>query len=94
MLHRLRGMFAFALWDADRETLLLARDRLGIKPLYYAVLADGALLFASEPKALLRCPEVDRGLDLTSLDAYLDLYYVPPPRSIFAASASSRRATS
>jgi len=83
MLHRLRGMFAFALWDADRETLFVARDRLGIKPLYYATLADGALLFASEPKALLRCPDVDRGLDLTSLDAYLDLYYVPPPRSMF-----------
>lgn len=83
MLHRLRGMFAFALWDKDRETLFLARDRLGIKPLYYAILADGAVLFGSEPKALLPCREVDRGLDLTSLDAYLDLYYVPPPRSIF-----------
>jgi asparagine synthase (glutamine-hydrolysing) len=82
-LQRLRGMFAFGLWDPARETLLLARDRLGVKPLYYAVLADGALLFASEPKALLACPEVDRGLDLTSLDAYLDLFYVPPPRSIF-----------
>lgn len=84
MLHRLRGMFAFALWDKDREALLVARDRLGIKPLYYATLADRTLLFASEPKALLRCAEVDRSLDLTSLDAYLDLYYVPPPRSIFA----------
>lgn len=83
LLARLRGMFAFALWDASRATLLLARDHLGIKPLYYAQLADGALLFASEPKALLRCPEVDRGLDLTSLDAYLDLFYIPPPRSIF-----------
>jgi asparagine synthase (glutamine-hydrolysing) len=83
LLERLRGMFAFALWDMSRETLLLARDHLGIKPLYYAVLADGALLFASEPKALLCCPEVDRGLDLTSLDAYLDLFYIPPPRSIF-----------
>ena len=83
MLHRLRGMFAFALWDKDRETLLVARDRLGVKPLYYATLADGTLLFASEPKALLRCPEVDRGLDLTALDAYLDLYYVPPPHSMF-----------
>ncbi|MBA3548176.1 MAG: asparagine synthase (glutamine-hydrolyzing) [Nannocystis sp.] len=83
LLARLRGMFAFALWDTSRETLLLARDHLGIKPLYYAVLADGAMLFASEPKALLCCPEVDRGLDLTSLDAYLDLFYIPPPRSIF-----------
>ena len=83
LLARLRGMFAFALWDAAARTLLLARDHLGIKPLYYAVLADGALLFASEPKALLCCPEVDRGLDLTSLDAYLDIFYVPTPRSIF-----------
>ncbi|MBL9107159.1 MAG: asparagine synthase (glutamine-hydrolyzing) [Myxococcales bacterium] len=83
LLERLRGMFAFALWDSDTKTLFIARDRLGIKPLYYATLADGTLLFGSEPKALLRCPEVDRGLDLTSLDAYLDLYYVPPPRSIF-----------
>jgi asparagine synthase (glutamine-hydrolysing) len=69
---------------AHRETLWLARDHLGIKPLYYATLADGALLFGSEPKALLCCPEVDRGLDLESLDAYLDLFYIPPPRSIFA----------
>lgn len=83
MLDRLRGMFAFALWDANTDTLLVARDRLGIKPLYYAALPDGALLFASEPKALLRSPEVDRSLDLTALDAYLDLYYVPPPLSIF-----------
>lgn len=83
LLARVRGMFAFALWDAADRSLLLARDHLGIKPLYYAVLADGALLFASEPKALLCCPEVDRGLDLTSLDAYLDLFYVPSPRSIF-----------
>ena len=84
LLQRLRGMFAFALWDAASRTLVVVRDHLGIKPLYYATLADGALLFASEPKALLCCAEVDRGLDLTSLDAYLDLFYVPPPRSIFA----------
>lgn len=83
-LHRLRGQFAFALWDRSEGTLVLARDRLGQKPLYYAALPGGRLLFASEPKALLRCPEVDRGLDLAALDAYLDLYYVPPPRSIFA----------
>ncbi len=84
LLARLRGMFAFALWDMSSGTAFIARDHAGIKPLYYAPLADGALLFASEPKALLRCPEVDRSLDLTSLDAYLDLFYVPPPRSIFA----------
>ncbi len=84
LLERLRGMFAFALWDAATDTLVIVRDRLGIKPLYYATLPDAALLFASEPKALLACAEVDRSLDLVSLDAYLDLFYVPPPRSIFA----------
>ncbi len=83
-LERLRGQFAFALWDRSSGTLHLVRDRLGQKPLYYATLPGGALLFASEPKALLCCPAVDRGLDLAALDAYLDLYYVPPPRSIFA----------
>ena len=83
-LARLRGQFAFALWDRSQGTLHLARDRLGQKPLYYASLPGGGLLFASEPKALLCCPQVDRGLDVAALDAYLDLYYVPPPRSIFA----------
>jgi len=83
-LQRLRGMFAFALWDRRTRELHLVRDRLGQKPLYYARLPGGVLLFASEPKALLRCPAVDRSLDLAALDAYLELYYVPPPRSIFA----------
>lgn len=89
-LRRLRGQFALALWDSAAETLHLARDHLGQKPLYYARLKPrpdaphGGLLFASEPKALLCCAEVDRGLDLAALDAYLDLFYVPPPRSIFA----------
>ncbi len=83
LLARLRGMFAFALYDLGTRTLWLARDHLGIKPLYHATLADGALLFGSEPKALLCSREIDRGLDLDALDAYLDLFYVPPPRSIF-----------
>jgi asparagine synthase (glutamine-hydrolysing) len=83
-LHKLRGQFAFAVWDRGSATLHLARDRLGQKPLYYALLPGGALLFASEPKALLCCRAVDRGLDLAALDAYLDLFYVPPPRSMSA----------
>ena len=83
LLARLRGMFAFALYDRRTRELWLARDHLGIKPLYYAELG-AALLFGSEPKALLCCAEVDRGLDLEALDAYLDLFYVPPPRSMFA----------
>ncbi|MCY1067630.1 asparagine synthase (glutamine-hydrolyzing) [Nannocystis sp. RBIL2] len=83
-LQRLRGMFAFAVWDRRTRELHLVRDRLGQKPLYYSQVAGGVLLFASEPKALLQCPAVDRSLDLAALDGYLELYYVPPPRSIFA----------
>src|SRR5471032_1482195 len=64
---RFRGMFAFAVWDENRETLFLARDRLGKKPLYYAVLDDGMLLFASELKALLVHPQLPCRLDPTAV---------------------------
>ena len=79
----LRGMFAFALWDAKRERLLLARDRLGVKPLYYAVPEGGdiQIAFASELKALFEVPGVSRELDLESLAAYLAYLYVPHPRT-------------
>src|SRR5205807_851983 len=79
----LRGMFAFALWDARRERLLLARDRLGVKPLYYALPEGGAiqLAFASELKALLEVPGVSHELDLESLPAYLAYLYIPHPRT-------------
>jgi len=79
---RFRGMFAFALWDQARRQLLLARDRLGIKPLYYAV-SDGAFLFASEIKALLQWPRIRREVDPMSLGVYLRLRYVPGPRTMF-----------
>ena len=78
-VERLHGMFALALWDASRERLVLARDRLGKKPLLYAELPDGTLAFASELKALLRLPGLARELDLDALDAYLALQYVPGP---------------
>ena len=78
----LEGMFAIALWDAPARTLVLARDRLGIKPLYYALLAD-QIVFASELKALVDHPAVDRTLDLTALSRYLAHEYVPAPASIF-----------
>ncbi len=84
-LTRLDGMFAFALWDRDREELLLGRDRLGEKPLDYAWLPDGTLAFASEPAALLALPDLPRGLDPAAVDAYLALGYVPDPATIHAA---------
>src|SRR5713226_1729896 len=71
-VHRFRGMFAFALWDAPRRRLLLVRDRLGIKPLYYTVV-DRSLIFASEIKALLMHPLVSRELDPVALDMYIRL---------------------
>jgi len=82
-VERLRGMFAFALWDRDRRTLFLARDRLGIKPLYYTLTGDGRLLFASELKALLADGTVNRVLDPCAVEEYFTFGYVPDPRSIF-----------
>ena len=75
---RLEGMFAIALWDAGRERLVLARDRVGKKPLLWTRLPDGTLAFASELKALLRLPALRREVDPEQLDAYLALQYVPP----------------
>src|SRR5271168_781061 len=77
-LERLRGMFALALWDASRQTLLLVRDRLGIKPLYYAE-TPGSLLFASELRALLASGLVARELDVTGLDSFLKFGAVQEP---------------
>lgn len=77
----LRGMFAFALWDDRRRRLLLARDRLGQKPLFYRLESD-RLLFASELKSLLQVPEALRELDPQAVDLYLTYQYVPDPRCI------------
>jgi asparagine synthase (glutamine-hydrolysing) len=74
---RLGGMFALALWDAPRERLVLARDRLGKKPLLWTRLSGGTFAFASELKALLRLPGLAREIDLEAVDAYLALQYVP-----------------
>jgi asparagine synthase (glutamine-hydrolysing) len=81
-VERFRGMFAFAVWDARARRLLLARDRLGVKPLYYALLKDG-IVFGSEIKSLLEHPDVDRRWRADMLDAYLTLLYVPAPDTIF-----------
>lgn len=82
-LERLKGMFAFALWDRSKNALFLARDRMGKKPLQYAAY-DGGIAFGSELKAVLQHPAVDRMLDLSSLNKYLTLEYIPAPHSIFA----------
>lgn len=79
---RLRGMFAFALWDGNRQRLLLARDRVGIKPLYYSDTGK-ALLFASEIKSLLVDPSVDRGINLRAIDRFLTYFYLPGNETMF-----------
>lgn len=84
LLDRLKGMFAFGLWDRERGELLLARDRLGEKPLLYALLPDGSFAFASEMAGLLALPELPRRLDPAALDDYLALGYVPDPATIYA----------
>lgn len=85
VLDRLKGMFAFALWDRQRGELLLARDRLGEKPMHYAVLPDGTLAFGSEIGALLALPGVPRGLDPAAVDDFFAFGYVPDPATIYAA---------
>jgi len=82
-LERLDGMFALALWDGAARRLVLARDRMGEKPLYHAV-ADGMVIFASELSAVLAHPAVPRTLDATALSAYLAHEYVPSPGCIVA----------
>ena len=82
-VERLQGMFAFAIWDARRGELLLVRDRLGVKPLYYAQL-PGGFVFGSEPKAMIAHPSVPRELDEDALAEYLTFGFTPPPRTMFA----------
>ena len=82
MLGRFRGMFAFALWDRPRKKLILARDRAGVKPLYWSF-RDGVLVFASELKAFHQFPGFRKELDPEALWFFLQLGYIPGPRSIF-----------
>ena len=79
----LDGMFAFALWDEEKQSLFMARDRFGKKPLYYAYDADGNLMLASEIKALLASGRLQGEIDPAALDNYLALMYVPPTRTIY-----------
>jgi asparagine synthase (glutamine-hydrolysing) len=81
-VQHLRGMFGFAVWDRRRRRLFMARDRLGIKPLYYTH-AGGRLIFASEIKAILQHPAVQAHLDIEALNSFLSLKYVPAPKTMF-----------
>jgi asparagine synthase (glutamine-hydrolysing) len=82
-VRRLRGMFAFALWDARRERLVLARDRIGKKPLFYSM-AGGSIWFGSEIKAILQDPDVARNVNFDAIDSFLHYQYVPAPATAFA----------
>lgn len=82
MLEKLQGMFAFALWDENRQSLFLARDHLGVKPLHYAWNGQ-TLVFASEIKAVRAHPAVSRDIDLNALGLYLECQYIPAPRTIY-----------
>jgi asparagine synthase (glutamine-hydrolysing) len=83
-VNELNGMFALALWDAPRRRLVLARDRMGQKPLFYAETPGGGLVFGSEPKALLLHPDVPKKLDPGGLARYLFYEYIPAPDSIWS----------
>ena len=82
-VERFRGMFAFVLWDRNQETLFLARDRMGVKPMYYALLPDGTLLFGSELKSVLAHGGLAREIDPLAVEEYFALGYVAEPRTIF-----------
>jgi asparagine synthase (glutamine-hydrolysing) len=81
-VHHLRGMFGLAIWDERRRKLLVARDRLGIKPLYYAPLGDG-LVFGSEIKSLLAHPAIEARPDLEAIGNFISLKYAPAPQTMF-----------
>jgi len=83
-VQHLRGMFAFAIWDRPNQTLFLARDRLGIKPMHYALLSDGMFAFGSELKSLLCLPDLKREIDPLAVEEYFAYGYVPEPRTIFS----------
>jgi asparagine synthase (glutamine-hydrolysing) len=82
-LQKLNGMFAFAMWDEKEKTLTLARDRVGIKPLYFAKTEDGSFIFASEAKAILASKLIKAELDIEGLNQYLTFLWTPDPQTLF-----------
>ena len=82
-VEHLRGMFAFAIWDRPKQTLFLARDRLGVKPLFYAELPNGQFIFGSELKALKQHPLLPKEVDPTAIEDYFGFGYIPDPKTIY-----------
>lgn len=82
-LHRLRGMFAFGLWDRNQQTLFLARDHIGVKPLFYAMQPDGLFMFGSELKALMTVPTLSRQFNPSAIEDYFAFGYIPDPKTIY-----------
>jgi asparagine synthase (glutamine-hydrolysing) len=82
-VHRFRGMFAFALYDKRRQCLFVARDRLGIKPLYFSLLDGGTFAFGSELKVLKAHPRLPRKLEPRAVEEYFALGYIPEPKTIY-----------
>jgi asparagine synthase (glutamine-hydrolysing) len=82
-VHHFRGMFAFILWDENKQELFVARDRLGIKPLHYSLLTDGSVIFGSELKVLRQHPLCSTDISPTAIEDYLTFGYVPDPKTIF-----------
>ncbi len=83
-VHRLRGMFAIAVWDREKQTMFMARDHMGVKPFFYAHLPDGMFIFGSELKSLRAYPGLPREIDPTAVEDYFAFGYVPEPKTIYA----------
>ncbi|GGE87015.1 XrtA/PEP-CTERM system amidotransferase [Massilia psychrophila] len=83
-VHKLRGMFALCIWDRNKQTMFMARDRLGVKPFYYALLADGMFIFGSELKSLRAHPGLPHAIDPQAVEDYFAYGYVPEPKTIYA----------
>jgi asparagine synthase (glutamine-hydrolysing) len=82
-LRRLRGMFAFGLWDRKQQTMFLARDHLGVKPMFYSLLPNGYFVFGSELKSIMTFPELSRKLNPCAVEDYFAFGYIPEPKTIF-----------
>ncbi|HEU5434894.1 MAG TPA: XrtA/PEP-CTERM system amidotransferase [Telluria sp.] len=82
-VHHLRGMFAFAIWDRKKQTMFLARDHVGVKPMFYSLLPDGMFVFGSELKSIMTFPLLSRELNAQAVEDYFAYGYVPEPKTIF-----------